>query len=274
MATSGEEALEICRQDPPDLILLDVVMPGMGGMEVCRRIKADPTTASVPVIFVTAQDDPADETRGLEAGAVDFITKPVNPAVVRARVRAHLTLKAQADALRELAFIDGLTGVANRRRFDDALEIEWRRCRRSGSPLAVVMIDIDHFKHYNDRYGHQAGDACLRSVADELRGRLGRSSDLVARYGGEEFVCLLPECGLEGAQAKAEDLRQAVEAMGVPHEASATSPVVTISLGVAAIAPGPEQSPEELLAAADVGLYEAKLGGRNRVCIWSMPTAG
>ena len=160
VATSGEQALAFCRGNPlPDLILLDVVMPGLDGLAVCQQLKADPVLANIPVIFVTACMDPADETRALEAGGVDFITKPVNPMVVRARVKTHLTLKAQEDFLRSLVFVDGLTGVANRRRFDEALLSEWRQCRRAGTPLALLMIDIDHFKRYNDHYGHPTGDA-------------------------------------------------------------------------------------------------------------------
>lgn len=265
MATSGEQALDFCRRDPPDLILLDVMMPGMDGLEVCRRLKADAATADIPVIFVTAQEDPADETRALEAGGVDFIIKPVNRAVVRARVRTHLTLKAQADLLRSLAFIDGLTGVANRRRFDERLFVEWRHCRRGAIPLTLIMIDIDHFKRYNDRYGHQAGDACLQQVAAVIKGNLGRSHDLVARYGGEEFVCLLPDCNPAGAARKAEVLRQAVLALGIPHETSSVAATVTVSLGTATCTPDANASADQLLAAADAALYTAKTGGRNRV---------
>ena len=182
MARDGEQALAFCRNNPPpDLVLLDVVMPEMDGIEVCRQLKADPVLADIPVIFVTACSEPADETRALESGGVDFITKPVNPAVVRARVKTHLTLKAQGDVLRSLVFVDGLTGVANRRRFDEALQIEWRRCQRKGAPLALLMMDIDHFKRYNDRYGHQTGDACLQQVAATLKAGLQRGHDLVAR---------------------------------------------------------------------------------------------
>ena len=267
MATSGEQALEFCRNTPPDLILLDVVMPGMDGLEVCRQLKADSATADIPVIFVTAQSDPDDETNALGAGGVDFIPKPVNPAVVRARVKTHLTLKAQSDLLRRLAFIDGLTGVANRRAFDEALHAEWRHCQRRHSPLALIMIDIDHFKAYNDRYGHQDGDACLQAVAKALEKAFGRSHDLVARYGGEEFVCLMPECDRLAGQAKAEELCRAVAALGIPHDASATAPVVTISLGVAAVVPDNNSSPVWLLATADAALYQAKSSGRNRVCV-------
>ena len=238
MATSGEQALAFCRSNPlPDLILLDVVMPGLDGLAVCQQLKADPVLANIPVIFVTACMDPADETRALEAGGVDFITKPVNPMVVRARVKTHLTLKAQEDFLRSLVFIDGLTGVANRRRFDEALLSEWRQCRRAGTPLALLMIDIDHFKRYNDHYGHPTGDACLQQVAAVLKAAMQRASDLVARYGGEEFVCLLPGCDQAPALAKAQALQAALAAQGIAHEASPTAAWVTLSIGVAVAQP-------------------------------------
>lgn len=266
MATSGAQAVEFCRRTPPDLVLLDVVMPEMDGLEVCQRLKAEPSTADIPIIFVTAQNDPTDETRALEAGGVDFIVKPANPAVVRARVKTHLTLKAQGDMLRGLVFVDGLTGVANRRRFDEMLQAEFHRCRRSGQPLALLMIDIDHFKRYNDCYGHQTGDACLQAVAAALKGSLSRSHDLVARYGGEEFACLMPDCTQLDGQIKAEKLREAVQALGIPHADSPTASQVTLSIGVAAVVPDAHTTPQQLVAIADKALYLAKARGRNRIC--------
>ena len=264
VATSGEQALAFCRSNPlPDLILLDVVMPGLDGLAVCQQLKADPVLANIPVIFVTACMDPADETRALEAGGVDFITKPVNPMVVRARVKTHLTLKAQEDFLRSLVFVDGLTGVANRRRFDEALLSEWRQCRRAGTPLALLMIDIDHFKRYNDHYGHPTGDACLQQVAAVLKAAMQRACDLVARYGGEEFVCLLPGCDQAPALAKAQALQAALAAQGIAHEASPTAAWVTLSIGVAVAQPQAGGSPAALVAAADAALYSAKHRGRN-----------
>lgn len=268
MATSGEQALAFCRDNvPPDLILLDVVMPGMDGIEVCRRLKSDPALADIPVIFVTARSDPADEAAALTAWGVDFIAKPVNPIVVRARVKTHLTLKAQTDLLHSLVFVDGLTGVANRRRFDEALQIEWRRCRRSNTALTLLMIDIDHFKRYNDHYGHQTGDACLQKVAASLKTGLKRAQDLVARYGGEEFVCLMPECDHPAGQNKAEELRAAVAALGIPHADSPTAHRLTLSIGIAVMYPNGENGPEALIAMADAALYEAKRNGRNRVSV-------
>lgn len=266
VATSGKQAIEAAQRIMPDLILLDVVMPDMGGLEVCRLLKESQDTRDLPIIFVTAQDSPEDETRGLEAGAVDFISKPVNPAVVRARVQTHLTLKSQADQLRSMVFIDGLTGVANRRRFDESLKSEWNRCSRFNLPLALFMADIDHFKKYNDLYGHQAGDLCLQKVAAILNEQVGRSYDLVARYGGEEFACILPGIDISVALDKAQKMIQAVSDCALQHAASETAPIVTVSLGVAVVVPGTGRQPEELLAAADAQLYNAKNNGRNQVC--------
>jgi PleD family two-component response regulator len=200
MATSGEQALAFCRATPPDLVLLDVVMPQMSGLEVCRRLKQDPETAPIPVIFVTALDNPEEEEACWTAGGVDFITKPINAQTTRHRVRAHLTLKRQADVLRRLAWIDGLTGLANKRQFDERWIHEWKRCRRDGLSLAVATIDIDNFKAYNDTYGHLPGDDCLRSVALALRNSLARPGDFAARTGGEEFTCVMPEADVEGAR--------------------------------------------------------------------------
>lgn len=191
------------------------------------------------------------------------ITEDIENAQTLEKLNAQL--REQSELLRAQAFLDGLTGVANRRRFDESFDAEWRRCRRDGSPLALLMIDIDHFKLFNDRYGHQAGDACLKSVAATLKEQLGRSHDLVARYGGEEFVCLLPECDLAGARAKAEEFRIAIESLGIPHEDSPTARMVTISVGVAAALPENEGGAGQLLANADAALYAAKSGGRNRV---------
>lgn len=268
IATNGRQALEFCLANPPDLILLDIVMPDMDGLQLCRLLKEELRTRDIPIIFVTAHNDPEYETRGLDAGAVDFISKPFNHTVVRARVQTHLTLKAQTDLLRSMAFIDGLTGVANRRRFDDCLETEWRYCLRHCFPLALFLIDIDHFKKFNDSYGHLVGDNCLRNVATTLKEQLGRPHDLMARYGGEEFACLLPGIDMAGARYKAESMLQAVHTLGIPHESSETAPHVTISLGMAIVIPFQDQKPDRLVALADARLYRAKQQGRDRIC-WS-----
>jgi diguanylate cyclase (GGDEF)-like protein len=260
-AFSGPEALELAAE-LPDLILLDVLMPGMDGFEVCACLKATAATAEIPVIFITAKNDPEAEMAAFAAGAVDFITKPVNPVTARARIQTHLTLKRQKDLLRAQAMVDGLTGIANRRFFDERLLAEWRHHQRS---LAILMIDIDHFKGYNDHYGHQAGDNCLRRVATTLGASMQRAHDLAARYGGEEFICMLPECDLQGAITKAEALRAAVAALEIPHAASPTGDRLTLSIGVAATIPPSQASPDTLVASADAQLYLAKQAGRNRV---------
>ncbi|MES2118604.1 MAG: diguanylate cyclase [Pseudomonadota bacterium] len=266
-ALDGPTAIDIARQQMPDLILLDAVMPGMDGYAVCAALRATPEVQDIPIIFVTALSQPEDETRALEAGAVDFISKPFNVAVVRARVRTQLTVKRQADAMRELTLTDALTGVANRRHFNDTLELEWRRCARSGLPLSAIMIDIDHFKRYNDAYGHQAGDLCLQKVAAAMKRCAARPQDLLARYGGEEFILLLPQESLAGATAVARRILDEVDLLSLPHEASPTSSVVSVSMGVATVQPGEAGDTSSLIRSADEQLYRAKQHGRNRYCL-------
>ncbi|MRW88930.1 diguanylate cyclase [Duganella sp. FT80W] len=267
-ALDGEQALQIASEQQPDLILLDAVMPGMDGFEVVAALRASPRLQDIPVIFVTALSQPEDETRALEAGAVDFISKPFNVAVVRARVRSQLTIKRQADAMRELSMSDGLTGVANRRNFNDTVDAEWRRCARAGLPLSLIMIDIDHFKLYNDHYGHQAGDACLQVIAAAMKGCATRPQDLLARYGGEEFILLLPQEGPDGTEVIANRIQDEVRKLGLPHAASPTASQVTLSMGLATAMPPLEGSePSPLIRIADANLYRAKQSGRNRYCI-------
>jgi len=263
-ALSGARALELARSQHPDLILVDAVMPDMDGYAVCAALRAAPETCDIPVIFVTALKTPEDETRALDAGAADFITKPVNAAVVRARVRTQLTVKRQADALRALTLTDPLTGVANRRAFDERLEAEWRRCARAGLPVALILADIDHFKAYNDHYGHQAGDACLVQVAAALRRAAGRTHDLVARYGGEEFAILLPQLDALGAEGVARRLLNELAQLGLRHAASPTAPQLTMSMGLSSLVPRDAQGADTLVASADALLYQAKAAGRNR----------
>lgn len=266
-ATGSEQGLEACRSLLPDLVLLDVVMPGIDGFEVCSRLKRDPDTRDIPVVFVTARSDIADETRGLEAGAIDFITKPFSPPIVRARVRNHLELARQRNLLSLHAFVDGLTGVANRRKFEEALDSEWRRCARQDAPLGLIMADVDLFKLYNDNYGHPAGDACLKSVAETLARNLNRGGDLIARYGGEEFVCLLPETDLEGVRATGARLVNAVSELAIPHFKSSVAKSVTISLGGTAAIPHPDFIGPDLVRGADTLLFRAKKEGRNRALV-------
>lgn len=266
VATSGEDALRFCATQLPDLILLDVIMPHMDGHEVCRRLKQGESTRDVPVIFVTSHSDGPEEELGLEAGAVDFISKSASPRIIRARVKTHVTLKYQADLLRTLTLIDSLTGVGNRRHFDETLASEWRRCAREVKPLSVLMIDIDFFKRYNDKYGHQTGDACLQNVAKCLKEGLTRSHDLLARYGGEEFVAILTDTPLEGARAKAVELLDAIRKLAIAHEASEVAgAIVTVSIGVASVTPHHEHAVKDLVSTADAMLYQAKQEGRARI---------
>jgi diguanylate cyclase (GGDEF)-like protein len=263
-ALDAARALELACSQHPDLILLDAVMPDVDGYALCRELLAAPDTADIPVVFVTALSSPEDETRALEAGAADFISKPVNAAVVRARVRTQLTVKRQRDALRALILVDALTGVANRRAFDERLDAEWRRCGRAGLPVALMLVDIDHFKLYNDHYGHPGGDATLVQVAGAMRRAAARSQDLVARYGGEEFAILLPQIDAHGAGGVARRLMAELDDMAIPHAASPTAPHLTVSMGIACMIPGEHSFPADLIQVADALLYQAKAGGRNR----------
>jgi diguanylate cyclase (GGDEF)-like protein len=266
-AMNGVKAIEIAQNQRPDLILLDAVMPEMDGYAVCAALRALPATRDIPIIFVTALKTPEDETRALDAGAADFISKPVNAAVVRARVRTQMTVKRQSDALRALTLTDGLTGVANRRAFDETLDTEWRRCGRALVPVALIMVDIDHFKNFNDEYGHQAGDECLRKVSAAMRRAAARPQDLVARYGGEEFALLLPHQDTAGAEVVARKLLEEVALLGICHAKSSAANTVTVSMGVASIVPSERFDPGTLVKAADALLYRAKAEGRNRYCL-------
>ncbi|WP_255367329.1 diguanylate cyclase [Dyella sp. OK004] len=266
MAMNGKDAVAFCERTPPDLVLLDIVMPGTSGLEVCRELKANPFTADIPVIFVTAQDNPEEESACWDAGAVDFITKPINPQTTRNRVRAHLTLKRQADVLRCLAWIDGLTSIPNKRQFDERMQQELRRCQRESIHLAVAVIDIDYFKAFNDTYGHLSGDDCLKNVAQVIHRCMQRAGDIAARTGGEEFTCILPGLDPGGAREIAERIQQAVSALDISH-AHGIGNKVTVSVGVGSVVPDLEVSAESLIEKADQMLYAAKHAGRARVCV-------
>ena len=389
VATSGERALDIALRVKPDLVLLDIVMPGMDGLEACRRLKAHPATARIPVIFISARDETADIVAGFDIGAADYIPKPLRMEEVCARVRAQLRMRttsetqtAQADRLRMIvnsmdqglliveasgriqyanpacdrylgckpedlvgrrladlleqtdvqadavadqaigqgtrevnirhhdgslramdltvtpltlppmhaesglfvallhdithhkqsedalqraAMLDPLTKIANRRQFDACLEKEWQRAIRNAQPLSLVVLDVDHFKLYNDTLGHAAGDACLQQVAQALQCHAARPTDLAARYGGEEFVLLFGETPLDAATRLAEMIRSAVEALQLPNPRSPSSPWLTVSVGVATIVPTQLDEIENLFVCADRAMYAAKAGGRNRV---------
>jgi two-component system cell cycle response regulator len=391
VATSGERAISIAQRVQPDLILLDVVMPGIDGFETCRQLKGHPSTQRIPVIFMSAKSDTDDIVAGFDSGAADYIGKPLRMAEVCARVRAQLQMrnnseaqKEQADRLRMIvdamdeglmiieasgriqysnpacerylgygpnelaghgipdllgalaqeyldyfaacaddpgtvrpggarevlirhrdgslramdltltpmvsgeqlfigllhdithhkrsetalqhaALVDQLTQIANRRHFDNFLEQEWHRALRSGQPLSLIVLDVDHFKLYNDTFGHAAGDLCLQQVAAALQARALRSTDLAARYGGEEFVLLFAETTLDTAMEMAESIRASVESLHLPHPRSPTSEWLTVSMGVASIVPSQLDRIEQFFVAADRMMYAAKEGGRNRV---------
>ena len=383
VATSGDRALDIAQRVKPDLILLDVVMPGIDGLETCRRLKALPATAHIPVIFMSARGDTEDVVAGFDTGAADYIAKPLRLEEVCARVRAQLRLRSSSDtqteqahrlrmivnsmdqgllivercgrvqyanpacdrylgyapdelvgrllkdlldckesggyerldamsygtrevqirhrdgglramdltmtpmhaadglfvallhdithhkrsedALQRAAMLDPLTQIANRRHFDAFLHREWQRAIRNAQPLSLVVLDVDHFKLYNDTLGHAAGDTCLQKVAETLQLHAARPTDLAARYGGEEFVLLFAETPAENAVRLAEMIRAAVEALEVPNPRSTTSPWLTVSVGVATIVPTQLDAIDNLFVCADRAMYAAKAGGRNRV---------
>jgi diguanylate cyclase (GGDEF)-like protein len=264
-ASNGRAALEKIKADPPDLVLLDILMPGMNGYEVCRRLKADKATRSIPVIFLTALDDADEEAKGLELGAVDYVTKPFRIPIVQARVRNHVEMKRHRDLLERHALIDALTGIPNRRNFEEALSKEWRRSSRQHASLALIIADIDYFKNYNDHYGHRAGDICLRQVAQAIASAVKRPSDIVARYGGEEFAVILPSTEIEGALVVAHAIQNAVNSLKLPHCCSDVGECLSVSQGLAAMIPDSKEEPHAIIEAADKALYKAKKGGRNRL---------
>ncbi|WP_159982440.1 MULTISPECIES: diguanylate cyclase [unclassified Novosphingobium] len=266
-STSGEQALETARTTLPDLVLLDVLMPGIDGFEVCRQLKGDPLLADIPVIFTTGLGDTADEMRGLSLGAIDYVTKPIQPAILRARVGNHVELKRLRDQLASMAVTDALTGLSNRRQLEKALHTETARLARTGDWLSVIMLDIDFFKQFNDTYGHPAGDRCISMVASALTRAVKRASDLSARYGGEEFACILPGADPHGAELVAQEIILQVQSLNIPHERSQISPFITVSIGVASARCLPGMAAEQWIGHADRQLYQSKHGGRNRITV-------
>lgn len=266
LAQSAEQGLRKAIEYQPDLILLDVLMPETSGFELIRTLKHQSHTSSIPVIFITALNDNSHEEQGLHLGACDYIYKPFHTAIVQARVRLHLQLARQRRMLEQLAHIDPLTGIANRRKYAQVLDLYWRSAVRQQSPLSIVMLDIDHFKEYNDHYGHAAGDKILHQVATGLKDSLKRPNDFIARYGGEEFVILLPESTEEGSRRLIEHCIQQVADMRIPHNYSPVSDILTLSAGGVSCMPTQEQQLESAIKPADDMLYQAKQQGKNRLC--------
>ncbi|MDR1463473.1 MAG: diguanylate cyclase [Azoarcus sp.] len=280
-ADTGEAGLEMFKHERPDLVLLDIIMPGMDGFEVAKRIRKLEKNHWTPIIFLTARTDEQDLQRAIDAGGDDYLIKPVSEIVLKAKISAMRRMAEMRDSLRtltnklektnhelqRLSAIDSLTGIANRRRFDGAMLREWRRCSRSAKPLSLLMLDVDLFKLFNDHYGHQMGDECLKIVAHTLEESTQRPNDMVARYGGEEFATILPETNAEGALAVGEAMRAGIEGLRIDHAWSPISQVVTISVGAACVIPpsNGETGIYALIKAADDALYRAKEAGRNRV---------
>lgn len=281
-ATSGADALQLMADSAPDLVLLDSFMPKMSGFQVFEAIQANPSLADIPVIFVTSHSEEAFERAALEMGAADFIPKPIRPEVIQARVRTQLRLKRATDELKKIASIDGLTDIANRRSFDEALVREWGIAMRGQRSMSLLMIDIDYFKRYNDHYGHQLGDSCLSKVAQAIQNELKRPGDMAYRYGGDEFAVILPDTTSEGAQIVGYQILERLEALQLPHAASELGEHVTASVGVSSvlgIGAKPQQSdaidsiaasPGDLVLAADRALYQAKQNGRAQLHSLSM----
>jgi diguanylate cyclase (GGDEF)-like protein len=265
LAKNGAQTLERAARHVPDLILLDVMMPDMDGYAVLRRLRADPHTRHIAVIFISGLDRPEDEASGLKMGAADYIAKPFNATVVMARVALHLEVVRQRRILERLAHADGLTELANRRRFDEVYEVEWQRARRNGKPLSVAWIDIDCFKQYNDHYGHPAGDRALRAIARTAGACMRRPADLAARYGGEELVLLMPDTSAADARDLVQSICEAIAALGIAHAGSMVAPMLTVSAGGATRANDDLETAADMFEAADVQLYRAKKAGRNRV---------
>ena len=263
-AKSGENAMEKAVEYMPDLILLDIIMPEMDGYEVLAELKKMDAVKKIPVIFITGLDSTEDEERGLSLNAADYISKPFTPTIVKLRVRNQIQIINQLCTIERLSMIDQLTGIPNRRSFDERVNAEWKRAIREVTPISIMVIDVDKFKNYNDTYGHQQGDVALQSVANVFSRSLKPSSDFAARWGGEEFTVLLPNTPLDGALEIAENIRLNIEAMEIPHDDGSKSKV-TASIGVTTRMPTQDSKVSAFISIADKALYDAKAAGRNRV---------
>ena len=266
-AYDGSEALKLLETNQADLLILDVVMPGMDGFTLLKKLQEEIITQSIPVILITSLSDIQHEQLGLTLGAVDYIAKPFHPMIVKARVHTHIKLYQYRKQVEYQSMTDQLTGVANRRRHDRYSAIRWQEAARLQIPFSVCMFDIDHFKSYNDTFGHPAGDKVITSVAQAAAACLRRTTDFFARYGGEEFVAFLVGDNASKAFSHLKHIRQAVEELHIPH-APSIAQWVTVSIGGVTVIPQLDQSYESYLKIADTMLYDAKRFGRNNV-VWS-----
>ncbi|MDZ8262295.1 PleD family two-component system response regulator [Nostoc sp. ChiQUE01b] len=270
-AQNGIEAINVFNQLHPDIILLDAIMPDMDGFECCTQLELLDCNKRTPVLMITGLEDQESVDRAFAVGAIDFVTKPIHWPVLRQRVKrliqqSQLQQKLEAVnlELQRLVTIDGLTQVANRRRFEEYFSQEWQRQKREQRPLSLILCDVDFFKLYNDTYGHRVGDHCLQKIAQAIKDMIKRPGDLVARYGGEEFAVILPNTDTKGVTHVADEICHAVRALAIPHQNSQVSSYVTISVGFTTEIPQPDSDLEEMIATADRALYQAKAAGRDR----------
>jgi diguanylate cyclase (GGDEF)-like protein len=276
-ANNGTEALMVFQQLRPDLVLLDALMPDMDGFEFCDKLQSFDSSNHTPVLMITGLEDQESVDRAFQLGVVDYLIKPIQWTTLRQRVKMLIQqsqlqqkLVVANQQLQQLANIDSLTGVANRRHFEEYLSIEWQRMIREQQPISIILCDIDFFKLYNDTYGHLLGDSCLVTIAQAIKNVVQRPADLVARYGGEEFVVILPNTNQQGAAKIARNICYTVRSLAIPHKSSAVSSYVTLSAGLSTVIPKVDSNFEEIILAADKALYQAKAKGRD--CFqWNAP---
>lgn len=270
VAKNGEKAIEIVNSQNIDLILLDVEMPNLNGYEVCKILKASDKTKNIPIIFITARSSETDEEKGLNLGAIDYVTKPFSKTIVKLRIRNQIKLKEKTDLLEQLSMYDSLTNIKNRRFFDEIFEKTYQETKRDKTNLALIMIDIDHFKSYNDNYGHGKGDRILQEIAQSISNTLNRPNDLVARYGGEEFVALIKDLSSEGLVTIANNILNSIRDLKIKHDYSDVSTYLTASMGIAHFDANNKVSKIKILMAADENLYKIKNSEKNNFLITNL----
>ncbi|MCL2052687.1 MAG: diguanylate cyclase [Lachnospiraceae bacterium] len=263
-AKNGADAIQTALELSPDVILLDIVLPDMDGYEVIYYLKSDERTHDIPVIFVSGLTEVDDEERGLHLGAADYITKPFSPGIVKLRVLNQINMVEQLRRIEQLSMTDQLTGLPNRRSFDERLNAEWRQASREKKPISILIIDVDEFKNYNDTFGHQQGDRALQALALAFDKAPKRPVDFVARWGGEEFIVLLPLTDYDGSLEVAEQIRRNIEELVIPGSSGPESKI-TVSIGLNTWRPGDEFTLDKFISGADTALYNAKDKGRNKI---------